>query len=394
MTRFALSRKEGRCEVKVGFGRRFKTLEMEFVPYDAIWEAVRAKKFVKAQPPGAGTADDPYRPTSVGEWYWLTQVDLPVEPQYMRVGSRLIARWGTAAGKQGQNYASDLTDFKDLVGAPTPDAISEVKSRMATKDKSAGLPGEGQATIYTRKAMRLDALEPQVAARAARQLLHGQPLNTDYEGELANSLCGLLICEGHKSRDNSGAAVFMATLLLLDLVEARVRYGRNKVDQQQYTWASMLMHGNSTAKPVAIAPPAKIPGRSVKGEKRDIAKHPMAGAGTVALGKSITNLGEDNAARNRVVSIGVAWMANFLWERDPSTDYQYSFVRQSVDTWSQPKIQDKSKAAEKPAPQIAYKHLKKVSEMALEIRRITTDCLVNGKMSDKVTYVDQDGKAL
>ena len=92
--------------------------------------------------------------------------------------------------------------------------------------------------MYTRKAQRVQQLDPMVLAGAIRSLLRGRSTSPACDGELANSLCGLLICESHKSRDNTGCAVFMTTLLLLDLVEAGIKYGHKG---QQYTWASLLM---------------------------------------------------------------------------------------------------------------------------------------------------------
>jgi hypothetical protein len=376
--------------VKVGFGRKFKSLDMEFLPYETVWELVKGTKPVPSEPSGSGIAVDPWRPANIGEWFWLAQVDIGAGPQFVQVGKRLIVRWGTDAGGM-KNYSSDITDNLEVLqmtDTPTDKGVKKaqvvagehIKKVMEESDKRAGLKTTG-TTVYTRKAQRVQELDPMVLAGAIRSLLRGRSTSSACDGELANSLCGLLICEGHKSRDNSGCAVFMTTLLLLDLIEAGIKYGHKG---QQYTWASLLMHGSESADRDPVKTPEQILGRSVTNKAREVAKHPMAGLGTVNLGKSITNLKDDNTSRNRVVSVGVAWLANFLWERDPSSDYAYFFVKQDSKTW------EKDTAVK----QKPYGHLKDVCKSALTIRSITTDCLINGKRSRDVGYVDPNGKPI
>ena len=137
----------------------------------------------------------------------------------------------------------------------------------------------------------------------------------------------------------------------------------------------MLMHaGDSGSKP----PPDKIYGRSEKsGSKRIVAKHPMAGFGTVSMGKTIGD-NTPNEARNRVVSVATAWLANYLAEHDLDGDYQYVFIK-SIKRDVTPKTTTRLKT---------YAHLQDVSRIALQTRAVSTACLLTGSKTRDIKYLD------
>ncbi|MBB5463442.1 hypothetical protein [Paraburkholderia sp. Cpub6] len=356
--------------MKIGFGRAFKSLDVDHLLYADIWNLLASSKPTASKPHGEGTFAVPYQPLGIGDWYWLSQQPVGKETVFIKVADRLIAKWGGAA-KGLKSYTSDVTEVPpELLEGEVALATSHVVTAGESADKARGFDPKAQ-TVYTRKARRV-AKVYSTAATKARQLLWGQTSGDDDAVELANTIAGLLISEGGADRDKSGGGVFMATFMLLDLIEKQICYGLNG---QYYTWASMLMHaGASDAQPA----PDDIPGRSAKsGLTRKMAKHPMAGFGTVNMGKSIAQ-NNANEARNRVISIATAWLANYLAEHDTESDYKYVFIR-SLKRDVTPKTPTRLKS---------YAHLRDVSRLALQTRAVSTSCLLTGSKTKEIGYLD------
>jgi hypothetical protein len=357
--------------MKIGFGRAFKSLDVEYLLFADIWNLVTTTKPTAHKPDGDGTLEAPYRPLGIGEWFWLSQQAVRDETVFIKVANRTIAKWGGEAGGL-KSYTSDVTDVpRELFSGETRQATSHVVSASEAADHKRGYDIKGE-TVYTRKARRVEKVYS-TAATKARQLLWGHASGDDDAIELANTIAGLLISEGGIDRDKSGGGVFMATFMLLDLIEKQVCYGRNG---QFFTWASMLMHaGGTEAQPA----PDEIPGRSKKkGARRKLAKHPMAGFGTVAMGKTLLQ-NSANEARNRIISIATAWLANFLAEHDNDNSYKYVYVR-SVKRDITPKTGVKLKP---------YAHLRDVSRIALQTRAVSTSCLLIGSKGREIDYFDE-----
>jgi hypothetical protein len=355
--------------MKIGFGRAFKSLEVEFLLFGDIWNLVMNTKPTANKPGGDGTFAAPYRPLGVGDWFWLSQQPVGDETVFIRVADRLIAKWGSQAGGL-KSYTSDVTDVPPELFTETKEATGYVVSASEGADRARNFDTKKE-TVYTRKARRVEKVYS-TAATKARQLLWGYASGDDNAIELANTIAGLLISEGGIDRDKSGGGVFMATFMLLDLIEKQICYGHNG---QFFTWASMLMHAGTEAQPA----PDEIPGRSKKkGAGRKLAKHPMAGFGTVVMGKTLPQ-NSANEARNRIISVATAWLANFLAERDRDNNYRYVYISEK-----RRDITPKTPVTLKP-----YAHLRDVSRIALQTRAVSTSCLLTGSKGKEIGYLDE-----
>lgn len=171
------------------------------------------------------------------------------------------------------------------------------------RDDHAGIDTE--LSSYSRKALRLHEVDDRVAAQWSRNLLQG--LDECHScPELAATLCALFISEVHRVPE-----MFVLGLILLDLVETATTYGDD--GGKRYTWKSMLMHDTS-----------KIVGRGpgMKG----LAKHPMAGTGTVKLGKDLFGYGSGgiNVVRDRAISLLSVWLAHYM-TKNHGNGGQYRF---------------------------------------------------------------------
>jgi hypothetical protein len=361
--------------MRIGFARKFKSLDPDYLTYQDIWSLVASTLPTKTIPKGSGIYVDPYQPLGISDWFYLSQEEVGDGPTFIRVADRLIVKWGGDAGVL-KSYTSDVTDIPIEQYMTQDEYAKATKAAGEKSDIDRGYDVKKE-TVYTRKARRVDKVYSTAAVKA-RELLWGHTSGDPDAIELANTITGLLISEGGADRDKSNGAVFMATFMLLDLIEKQIRYGRNR---QTFTWASMLMHAGAGQNQPA---PAVIRGRGPdKGHKRDLAKHPMAGVGTVALGKNISQ-NAANEVRNRVVSIAAAWLANNLAEDDSDKDYKYYLVRSDAR-----EFKPKSKA-----PLRAYEHLREMSRIALRMRAGSTACLLTGSQNENIGYMDDQGKVI
>lgn len=357
--------------MKVGFGRSFKLAPPQYLIYADLWALVNQARPVATMPVGLGTYDRPYMPLGIADWFWLSQQPVGPSTVYVKVANRLIAKWGADAGHL-KSYTSDVTDVpKELLHNDVKGATRKVVDDNEKADADRGYDVKKEP-VYTRKARRVEKVYAS-AATMARQLLWGHDSGDDDAVELANTMAGLLISEGGIDRDASKGGVFMTSFMLLDLIERQVPYGQNG---QRYTWASMLMHAGRPDQPA----PNEIPGRKPKpGDQRlgRVAKHPMAGLGTVQMGKTISQ-NTANEARNRIVSIATAWLANYLAEKDDDKSFEYFYVR-SVKR----DITQKTASVLKP-----YEHLRQLSLLAMQTRAVSTACLLRGDRGATLKYRD------
>jgi hypothetical protein len=354
--------------MKVGFGRAFGSLDRDFLLFADIWEMVSAIKPTACRPSGAGSWADPYCPLGIGGWFWLSQQPVGQKTVFIKVADRLIAKWGADA-KYLKSYTSDVTGFPEELFGEIGKATGKAKLDSEDADLARGYNTKKE-TVYTRKAKRVEKVYA-TAATKARELLWGHTSSDPDAIELANTITGLLISEGGVDRDKSGGGVFMTTFMLLDLIEKQIPYGKQG---QYYTWASMLMHAGKTDDQPA---PDEILGRSKKVGGRKLAKHPMAGFDTVAMGQRLDQ-NTANEVRNRIVSIATPWLANYLAEHDTDGDYKYVYIR-TVKRDITPKSRTLMKS---------YPHLREVSQIALQTRAVSTACLLTGSKAREITYLD------
>lgn len=250
---------------------------------------------------GNGSYDNPYQPTTIAHWYYLSQLDLEVKPMYVLVGGRLIARWGTGA-KNLKRYCTDVTGFENVDSSTSiPDyedfihLLGREYELMDSKNKI-----DTKLPSYTKKALRVYHLDDRAAAIISRNILQGLSDCGQFT-ELPSSLCALLLCEGARVPET-----FTITMMLLDLIETNTTYGKGGL--KMYTWKSMLMYGvNGTY----------IPGRG-NGIK-SLGKHPMTGQGTVDLGNKIHifNTGLTNIVLDRIISITSVWLVHYMTKNSP-----------------------------------------------------------------------------
>jgi hypothetical protein len=139
----------------------------------------------------------------------------------------------------------------------------------------------------------------------------------------------------------------------------------------------MLMHGRSAE------PATNIPGRSKPATSRLSGKHPMAAAGTVRMGDQIRNTGMDNKARNRVVSIASAWLANYLAEEDAGGRWTYYVVSQKT-----------SKEWTKGTPKPGKADPTLLSDIGRALNSRLTDCNRMLTGTKRIRYTDQDGRPI
>jgi hypothetical protein len=358
--------------MKVGIARE-RSGQREILNYADMWRLVSQVQIPKRKPVGDGTRDSPYEPQGLSDWFWLAQQPLASAAMCMRVGNRVIARWGHDAGGL-KSYTSDVTDFPDITREIA--VGKEIRTDAGLIDAEAGIRVQ-QRTIYTRKAERVEFLDDHTIARMARELIainHRRSEPYPASAELANTICGLLVAEcGVHRAQAASASLFVTTLMLLDLIERSVTYGRHG---QRYTWASMLMHGNSKTGDVT---PNNISGRHANGD--DQAKHPMAGAGTVKFAKQMNNLSTNNPSRNRVISVCSSWLANHLAEhaeQSGSHDIRHLIIRQNAKTWTG--VPNTSLALPTTGG------LRQLAEIALQLRARGPQCLLTGHKMTSIVY--------
>ena len=263
---------------------------------DAVVDILKSIKVVAVPPDnGDGSVDSPYVPTALGHWYHLALLDSEEAPMFILVGGRLIARWGTGASKF-VDYCTDVTAYRlavdeILTKSDYQKEVEVIGQHFREQDELAQIDTDLHA--YSRKALRIGEVEDRVAAHWSRNLLQG--IGDCHEcPELASSLCSLFIAEVHRVPE-----MFVLSLMLLDLVETATTYGSG--GGKTYTWKSMLMHDTTG-----------IPGRG--SGMKGLAKHPMAGLGTVKLGKDLYGYGSGgvNEVRDRVISIMSVWLAHYM----------------------------------------------------------------------------------
>ncbi len=300
--------------MKIGIACRYTYQHQparSIVHSDALLELLKRNMPIATAPNiGDGSLERPFRPTSIGAWFWLSQQRSRQPPMFILVGGRLIARWGTGGG-QYVDYCTDVTDFVDLVtqyclgGDDYEDMIAqEIGKWYALYDQLSGL--DPRLPSYTRKALRIGDLDDREAAAISRGLLQGTVDCGECE-ELASSVCALFISESHRV-----PAMFAISLMLLDLVETSTTYGSG--GGKRYTWKSMLMYNTGG-----------IPGRG--GGLKVLGKHPMAGLGTVALGARLFTYNDgDNLVRDRTVSILSVWLTHYLALKYGGEGYTYFIV--------------------------------------------------------------------
>jgi len=253
---------------------------------------------------GTGTAKNPYKPTTMGGWYGLSQKPPTDDPVFIEVGGRLIARWGKAA-KRYQNYCTDVTG----AGPAAHDAtvgkqdyetyVATWGDAFAKMDKKSGI--DPKLPAYTKKAQRVAHINDRLVATKSRLLLQGDEHACDDCPELASSLCSLFIAEAYRASET-----FVIGLMLLDLIETGTTYGKGGA--KTYTWQSMLSHDVSG-----------IPGRG--DGMKTLGKHPMAGAGTAANGRGMMAGKGGNEVADRAISIMSVWLSHYLAPRNRECKY-------------------------------------------------------------------------
>ena len=358
--------------MKIGIACRYKFRKepaRSMVHFDAVVDILRNVKPPAIAPKkGDGAVKTPYVPNVLGHWYYLAMQKSKAAPIFIRVGGRLIARWGSLGGKF-RDYCTDMTEF-DLLLKKILLKVSEsenhenelrvLNQRYIELDDMAGI--NTKLSSYSRKALRIGEVEDRVAAHWSRNLLQG--LDECHScPELASTLCALFISEVHRVPQ-----MFALSLMLLDLVETATTYGDD--GGKTYTWKSMLMHDTS-----------KILGRS-PGQK-GLAKHPMAGSGTVKLGKDLFGYGSGttNVVRDRVISIMSVWLTHYM-TRHHGEGGKYKFF--IVWTKSRPTWTGSLAGSLKKPDQF----LQKNCTQAVQQRVSNPSCLIGGT---EVTYETVDG---
>jgi hypothetical protein len=262
---------------------------------------------------GQGTWSEPYQPSAIGHWYKLSQLKLTGNPIFIRVGTRLIARWGNNAGKF-KNYCTDVTeDANDAarlaLAQATQGGVMNEDHVAAWGDFYAEMDGHSPLPAYTKKALRVMSIETmtdQYAANQSRLLLSGEPTAGANCPELACSLCSLFISEASRAPET-----FAVAIMLLDLIETSTTYGLG--GEKMYTWRSMLSHDTT-----------HIPGRSA-GEKIQ-GKHPMAARGSAEYARKMDiESTTPNMVMARSVSILSVWLAHYLKKKH--AEYEYFIVK-------------------------------------------------------------------
>ncbi|MBC8749158.1 MULTISPECIES: hypothetical protein [Paraburkholderia] len=150
--------------MKIGFGRAFKSLDVDHLLYADIWNLIASIKPTASKPHGEGTFDAPYGPLGIGDWYWLSQQTVGEATVFIKVADRLIAKWGAAA-KGLKSYTSDVTEVPaDLFAGDVLKATSHVVSASESADKAREFDPKKQ-TVYTRKARRVEKVYSTAARR-------------------------------------------------------------------------------------------------------------------------------------------------------------------------------------------------------------------------------------
>jgi len=358
--------------MKAGLAYRSKTNGERGIVYaNKLLEVVNIRNLPNWAPVwGDGTLDDPFRPTQAQQWAWLAEQQSGAEPMFIEIGERVIARWGTKAGKF-KDYATDVTAWKGhvrdrIVGQDNraqPLGIQTIADEAKRIDDEV-LHLDPRQSVYTRKALRIREMSDVYAAHKSRQLLQGIGSANECP-ELASSLCALLVCEAHRSRPT-----FAISLMLLDLVQTSTTYGRGGA--KTYTWKSMLMHHNDAQDFV-------IEGRGTDRRSRPLAKHPMAGTGTAKWGKNIVY--GANPVVDRILSIASVWFAHFHARRFDRFDF--FIIKQGTLGNSGPKqtrfVRDNDG------------WLQRLCGHAIGLRLATLDLLIGGTT---VYYEDVEGTAV
>jgi hypothetical protein len=335
---------------------------------DGMLEMLQSVTPGSTQPPGTGAIDDPFRPGSLNNWYWLSTQVSTFLPKYLLIGGRLIARWGTGGG-QFVDYCTDVTDFVDVCTArcatngQSYEAVvrDEIGAWYKTYDSLSGI--NSRLPSYTRKALRLslDEIDDRAAAFACRGLIQG--LNTcDDCPELACSLASLLVSEAHRA-----PVTFIVTLMLLDLIETTTTYGRDK----HYTWKSMLMYGTSG-----------IEGRGPGFHAH--AKHPMVAAHTVTLGGQLSVYTAQNAVRDKIISITSIWLAHYMQKAYPTFTF-FILRNDGPQAWNGPIMGPARDFAQ------AERNLRRNCATAIQARVQSSALLIGGTT---VYYQDLAGQAV
>lgn len=364
------------CTYQFGKNLMAMTQARSRVFFDTLLEMLKRERPAStAVQQGNGTLDDPYEPQGIGEWYWLAQQDTAFTPTFISVGGRLLARWGAGA-EDLQDYVTDITGYEPgtaeyCLGKDNyRDWVQTMKEQYDIFDHQSKI--DTRMPAYSRKALRVAHLDDAAAAQATRLLLAGVGDCRDCP-ELASTLVSLFVAESYRS---AGQAVFPITLMLLDLVQTHTSYGQG--GEKTYTWKSMLMHHGENSKL-----DFDIPGRSA-GKKQTLGKHPMAGVNTATMGRGLFRYDNDNASRDRVISIMSVWLAHYLAKKYPKVspnNFEYFIIS---DKSGHPGMQVPSKQKDQKK---ADETLEKACRDALRLRCTTLDCLIGGTT---VYYVDKD----
>lgn len=313
--------------MKIGLACRYQftkknetepTQVRSLVHSDLLLSIMNEVEIMQVEPPGKGTIDSPYRPSQIGHWFYLANLDVQPAPQFILCGGCTIARWGLGAGGL-QNYCTDVTSIlervrKACIGVENYHGfVYDLGTQYRDSDDLLGI--DNTLPSYTRKALRLRDIDDYTAAATCRNLLGGAEIDCTGCSELVSTLCALFISEANRCK-----WTFVISLMLLDLIETRTTYGKGGL--KHYTWKSMLMYHPSDEKtPVII-------GRG-KGYKR-LGKHPMTGEGTVNLAMDLENYKGDNMVRDRIVSIMAVWLGHYM----AKTHTQYNYFIVDEKKWS------------------------------------------------------------
>jgi hypothetical protein len=245
----------------------------DFGPEYIIW-AMKAAVVTEEPYPGNGTEVSPFCLNSIGQWAKAAaEVTAKGRDLYV-IGGQIIER--NPAGEYA-NYMTDVleaipvADFKEVSSAGRP-------RRFSSPDRSDRTP------IYRKKYERIgtSGLDDVKLAQQMRELLKGaQRMDIAYSDELPGLAAAMFLAEVCRA-----PVMLPIGLMLLDLIEKQVRYGRD--GSKIYTIEKMM------------SDPTKPSDRISGG------KHPMMHDGTINQAKVMFQA--LNPVTKKTVSIATAWL--------------------------------------------------------------------------------------
>jgi hypothetical protein len=230
---------------------------------------------------GNGTTDMPYTMNSIKSWKAAANLKSP-SLSYYQIGNMLLEK--NPNNGCYANYIYAIDQFRAICKKSQQTPLGKYPY-FFNRNPTPKNP------VYKMKAEDLTRYGNDIQlVKIARQLMKGEQVNKDYPDELPNTIATLFISEVSRS-----AMMLPIGLMLLDLIEAGIKYG--KEGKKSYTWSNILFNDSRD----------QLTNPDILGLG---GKHPMTCTGSVKMAKkafdgySIVNL--------RAISILTAWLHAYI----------------------------------------------------------------------------------